>query len=211
MLMSLDASSGIPDTRYSASSSSARAHRGAVKSVIFSPAGHHLVSFGGDGILRLWDAASGRLHRGAQYDKMGEGVGVGFDRKTTLAISDAGLRSVVFCPEEEDIRVFDLYTGIDLLDQDALKGHFQRVNFVALHPWHHELYSGGNDRNLAVWTYSRGSRESAFEQFLEDKLKMRKSRDTLGGGGDGGGKESDNEGQIDAYMDSWSDYSDNDG
>ena len=108
-----------------------------------------------------------------------------------------------------------------------IQGHFQRVNFVALHPWHHELYSGGNDRNLVVWTYGLSPRESAYEQFLEDNRKQSNRSDTGesaegGGGGDGGRRRGDgftvklaqeelkeNEcGQIQAYVDAWSDYSD---
>ena len=107
-----------------------------------------------------------------------------------------------------------------------IQGHFQRVNFVALHPWQHELYSGGNDRNLVVWTYGLSPRESAYEQFLEDKRKQSYRSDIGdsaegGGGGDGGrrgdgfilklsqeGSKENECGQIQAYMDAWSDYSD---
>ena len=113
--------SHLPSSILSASSSSSSfAHRGAVKSVLFSADGHHLLSYGADGFLRLWDAASGRLNRGAQFDQIEE-VDAGLDRKSTLAISDAGLRSTVFCPAEDDVRVFDLYTGIDLLGEETLK------------------------------------------------------------------------------------------
>ena len=96
-----------------------------------------------------------------------------------------------------------------------------------MHPWHHELYSGGNDRNLVIWTYGLSPRESAYEQFLEDKRKQSSNwsdtgESAGGGGGGGGGRTGDgftiklaqeeskeNEcGQIQAYMDAWSDYSD---
>ena len=110
----------------SSSPTSSRAHEGSVKCVHFTSDGHHLLSYGGDGQLRLWDSSSsssspGKLRR-THYPKL-ETLPCGdrnSDRKSSLAISDAGLGSAVFCPDENEIRVFDLFTGIDLLAEDSL-------------------------------------------------------------------------------------------
>ena len=76
--------------------------------------------------MRLWDSSSGRL-AAADFDEIADSEDGGcngaadLDRKSSLAVADAGLRSVVFCPEGDDIRVFDLYTGLDLSADECLK------------------------------------------------------------------------------------------
>ena len=79
------------------------------------------------------------------------------------------------------------------------------MNFVCLHPWNQELYSGANDRNLVVWTYRQSPRETAYEEYLEEERRKTKE-----GEGGGGVEMEETKGwtKVQAYMDAWSDYSD---
>lgn len=199
VLFALDSENEGEPTRFKkyvldAESHKSKAHSGSVLCVQFTPDGHHLLTTGTDNKMRLWDSTSGRLRLNYGVIGINQGGGGRACRKSSLAVTDCGLRSVVFCPSDANIQVLDLYTGSYVTeDGEVLAGHFQCVNFVALHPWYHELYSGGNDRNLLVWTCGRTSREQLYEEHLEKKEKGR------------------NETEMSLYADEWSDYSDDEG
>ena len=68
-------------------------------------------------------------------------------RKTTLALSADD--SVLFTPSARTIQAHRVRTG-EL--ESTLRGHFAPINCCALHPRYPELYSGGADNALLVWT-----------------------------------------------------------
>jgi len=194
VLMSLDMSREYEE--YCVPSTSAYAHRSSAQCVKFTPEGNHILTLGAEGQLCLWNSVTGEIHP-SNFENIAAGP---MDRKSSVAISDAGLRSLVFCPSRDNIHVFDLYTGANVTPDgpSILKGHFQHVNFVSLHPWMHELYSGANDRNLIVWSSLSSQRETAYEEHLELKHRLQNFSDP----------DSGNDTKIQAYMDNWSDYSD---
>jgi len=71
-----------------------------------------------------------------------------------LAVSpmDSGV-PVAFVPAGSDIAVFDLDDGPRLA---VLRGHFGRVNCLAVCGATHCLYSGASDRALLAWTPDPG-------------------------------------------------------
>jgi DNA excision repair protein ERCC-8 len=56
---------------------------------------------------------------------------------------------LVYVPSEGNILIYEIHTGNKV---KALLGHYNCVNSCIYHPFYHELYSGGNDKNVLVWT-----------------------------------------------------------
>jgi DNA excision repair protein ERCC-8 len=56
---------------------------------------------------------------------------------------------LVYVPSEGNILIYEIQTGIKV---KALLGHYNGVNTCIFHPFYHELYSGGNDENILIWT-----------------------------------------------------------
>lgn len=113
--------------------------------VRFLADGLRLISLGTDHRLRLWDTTSGR-NTLVNYGR----IEVLSRMTVRMAVSpmDSGL-PVVFVPATSDIFVFDVDDGQRL---SVLRGHYGRVNCVALSRSTHSLYSGANDRAILVWT-----------------------------------------------------------
>jgi len=65
---------------------------------------------------------------------------------------DSGI-PVAFVPVASDVVVFDVEDGQKL---SVLRGHYGRVNCVAVSRTTHSLYSGAHDRAILVWTPDSG-------------------------------------------------------
>ena len=121
------------------------AHSGRVVGIRFLPDGLRLLSLGTDHRLRLWDAMTGR-NTLVNYGR----IEVISRMTVRLAMSpmDSGV-TVAFVPAASDIFAFDVEDGERL---SVLRGHYGRVNCLAMSQATHCLYSGASDRAILVWT-----------------------------------------------------------
>ncbi|KAK7489058.1 hypothetical protein BaRGS_00019719 [Batillaria attramentaria] len=137
------------------------AHDGAVNGLRFTSDGLHLVTFGTDNQLRLWNAFTGKnmlVNYGYVYNT---------SRKAAqIALSCSGSPDVVFAPSDSNIEVVDLYGGNRIT---TLRGHYNSVNCCIHDCQTQYLYSGGSDRNILVWAPS--SETEDYEEHLRDQSK----------------------------------------
>jgi len=138
-----------PDTFNPARSAvTATAHNAAVTSLCFTPTGQYLLSAGNDNRLRLWDLATG-LNTLINYPNALNRT----PKSNQIAVSNNG--KFVYYPSFNSINVYDIYSGDQV---GTLQGHLDKVNCCVFHPVFAELYSGGNDNQILVWTPSQDER-----------------------------------------------------
>ncbi|KAK4039596.1 hypothetical protein C8A01DRAFT_36379 [Parachaetomium inaequale] len=118
-------------------------HDGRVQSVVFSPDGRRLASGSGDGIIKIWDALSGRC------------VG-------TLEGHDGSVQSVAFSPDGQriasgssdwNVKIWNLASGRCI---DTLHGHSGSIDSVAFSPDGQRLASGSDDETIKIWDVTSG-------------------------------------------------------
>lgn len=120
----------------------ATAHYGAVTGLKVSEDGMYLVSAGSDSRLRLWDVQSGC------------NTLVNFETarlQTTKAIQLALTQdsAQVFVPCMTAVKAFDVWSGKTSM---TFRGHYDYVNCCWFSLQDQELYTGGNDRQILVWS-----------------------------------------------------------
>lgn len=126
------------------SNSSTTAHNGHINGLTFSSDGLHLLSYGTDDSLRLWDVFS------TENSLVNYGRVYNLGRKhVQLAVSNGLSQDLVFVPSDNNIIVFELYTGKRLA---KLVGHYGNVNCCYYDKHFQELYSGGVDTHLLLWS-----------------------------------------------------------
>ncbi|EFJ43451.1 hypothetical protein VOLCADRAFT_65806, partial [Volvox carteri f. nagariensis] len=120
-----------------------RAHSGAVTCLLPCPDSVNLISAGTDSRMRLWDAQY-------RYNKL-----VGYEgtynralRARQVAVTDDA--RVVFYPTGTSVNVYEVETGRMLASVQG--AHTETINCCAYNPSLRELYSGGNDCKLRVWS-----------------------------------------------------------
>lgn len=123
----------------------ATAHYGAVTGLKVTEDGMYLLSAGSDSRIRLWDVESGR------------NTLVNFETvrlQTSRAIQLATTQdpAVVFVPCMTAVKAFDIWSGKTCL---TFRGHYEFVNCCCFSSQEQELYTGGNDRQILVWSPSR--------------------------------------------------------
>jgi len=125
------------------------AHSGRVVCVRFLADGLRLLSLGTDHRLHLWDEVTGRntLVNFGRIEVLSR-----MTVRMAVAPMDSGV-SVAFVPAASDIVALDVDDGQRL---SVLRGHYGRVNCLALSRNTHSLYSGANDRAVLVWTPDTG-------------------------------------------------------
>ena len=145
------------------------AHSGRVVGIRFLPDGLHLVSLGTDHRLRLWDEVTGR-NTLVNFGR----VEVLSRMTVRMAISpmDSGV-AVAFVPAASDIYAFDIEDGQRV---SVLRGHYGRVNCLAMSRATHCLYSGANDRAILVWTADTGDLEQSPPRSDSDEERPGGSR-----------------------------------
>ena len=116
-----------------------------VLSVSFSPDGATLASGSLDGIIRLWDVATGRLLRTLQGNTYGADS-VSFSPDGTTLASGGGFDRIV--------RLWDVATGSPLR---TLEGHTGEVRSVSFSPDGTALASGSFDRIVRLWDVATGN------------------------------------------------------
>lgn len=121
------------------------AHSGAINGLRFTDDGLYLVSSGTDDCLRLWDVALssntlvnyGTITNDSQHRPCG------------IAVCCDTNPPVLFVPTANNIVVYDLFSGCRLAH---LLGHFSLVNCCEYFSRTNQLFSGGNDLNILLWT-----------------------------------------------------------
>jgi len=143
------------------------AHSGWVNGMRFTSDGLHLVTYGTDDRIKLWNIHTGQ-NTLVNYGKIGnEG------KKTVeFGITHLCTPDLIFMPNGTDIEMYDLFNGNKV---DTLRGHYMRVNCCILHPHYQELYSGGSDRNILVWTPES---DSAYDDHLKEISKCTEEKRT---------------------------------
>ncbi len=117
-----------------------------VTSVAFSPDGSRIVSGGGDGSLRLWDANTGAA--------LGEPLRGHEDGVSSVAFSPDGSR-IVSGGGDGSLRLWDSNTGAAL--DEPLRGHEDGVLSVAFSPDGSRIVSGGWDGTVRLWNADTGA------------------------------------------------------
>ncbi|KAJ8539537.1 hypothetical protein K7X08_013789 [Anisodus acutangulus] len=127
----------------------ATAHYGAVNGLKVTNDGMYLLSAGSDSRLRLWDIESG-CNTLVNY----ETSRLQATKAIQLAISHDS--SLAFVPCMSTTKAFDLWSGKMMMD---LRGHYENVNCCLYNSLDQELYTGGNDRKILVWSPSEVTTE----------------------------------------------------
>lgn len=123
----------------------ATAHYGAVNGLKVTNDGMYLLSAGSDSRLRLWDIESG-CNTLVNF----ETSRLQSTKALQLAISHDS--KLVFVPCMSTTKAFDLWSGKTMMD---LRGHYENVNCCLYNSLDQELYTGGNDRKILVWSPSK--------------------------------------------------------
>ena len=114
------------------------AHDGDVNGLCLTRDGLFLISYGTGHRLRLWSTYNG------QNEMVNNGK-IQNDTKKCMQfdVSVNSDQKLVYVPLEGNILIYEIQTGENVT---ALLGHYNCVNSCIIHPFYHELYSGGNDK-----------------------------------------------------------------
>jgi WD40 repeat protein len=133
-----------------------RGHTSWVRSVVFSPNGERLASAGDDGVVRIWEAATGREVRALRAPQTGDK-----DRIQAVAFSPDG--RWLASAEKGQLHYGDINNGVvriwDANDGRPLavcRGHRRQVYFVAFSPDGKQMASSGDDGMVWVWEVPTG-------------------------------------------------------
>ncbi|KAI3785412.1 hypothetical protein L1987_44530 [Smallanthus sonchifolius] len=120
----------------------ATAHYGAVLGLKATEDGMYLLSAGSDSRLRLWDIQSG-CNTLVHYEivRLQSSKAIQFD-----VTQDSG---IVFLPCMTSVKAFDMWSGKSRM---TLQGHYENVNCCCYSTHDQELYTGGNDRQILIWS-----------------------------------------------------------
>ncbi|KAJ4970097.1 hypothetical protein NE237_003196 [Protea cynaroides] len=120
----------------------ATAHYGAVTGLKVTEDGMYLLSAGSDSRLRLWDIESGR-NTLVNF----ETVRLQTSKAIQLAVTEDS--DTVFVPCMTSVKAFNVWSGETSL---TFRGHYEYVNCCWFNSQEQELYTGGNDRKILVWS-----------------------------------------------------------
>lgn len=137
------------------------AHSGYVNGLKFTEDGYLLVSVGTDNKIRLWETLSGS-NKKKDYIEIKNDV----KKNIQFAISDNTKSPILYVPSEGNIFVINMYSGSLI---NVLNGHFHLVNCCFYRNTFQELYSGGNDRNILLWTADEPHEEKWNEKKQLEK------------------------------------------
>ncbi|MEG4441546.1 NACHT domain-containing protein [Microcoleus sp. AT9_B5] len=128
---------------------------GSVRSVIFSPDGQLLATGDSDGVVRLWEASSGReILTCKGHTNVVESVAFSPDGEILASAS-----------YDKTIKLWDVQTGECL---KVLQGHTESVMFVTFNPDGNILASGSFDRTIRLWEIRTGE----CCKILQDHTKV---------------------------------------
>ncbi|KAF8406201.1 hypothetical protein HHK36_008286 [Tetracentron sinense] len=138
----------------------ATAHYGAVTGLKVTGDGMYLLSAGSDSRLRLWDIESG-CNTLVNF----ETVRLQTSKALQLAITQDS--ALVFVPCMTAVKAFDVWSGQTSL---TFRGHYEYVNCCWFSSQDQELYTGGNDRQILVWSPSKSEADEVEEGSSKGKM-----------------------------------------
>lgn len=141
-----------------------KAHNGRVTSLCFTHDGAWLLSFGYDGVLRLWDSATGK-NMNVKY----EGAHTDLERTIRMAVSHCTYPDLIFVPCKSKILVFEVLSGRLV---NVLLGHYLSVLGVVHNPVSMDLYSIGSDYNFVIWVPKKLLRRNVSKEEEEDTVTI---------------------------------------
>ncbi|KAG7972207.1 hypothetical protein I3843_07G172000 [Carya illinoinensis] len=122
----------------------ATAHYGAVTGLKLTEDGMYLLSAGSDSRLRLWDVESG-CNTLVNFET------VRLQTSKPIQLATTQDSALVFVPCMTAVKAFDVWSGKTSL---TFRGHYEYVNCCWFSSQEQELYTGGNDRQILVWSPS---------------------------------------------------------
>ncbi|XP_057430118.1 WD repeat-containing protein ATCSA-1 [Lotus japonicus] len=137
----------------------ATAHYGAVTGLKVTEDGMYLLSAGSDSRLRLWDVESG-------CDTLVNFETVRLQTNKPIQLATTQDSTPVFVPCMRAVKAFDMWSGNA---HTILRGHYECVNSCWFNQQDQELYTGGNDRQILVWSPARSIADEIEEGAAEDE------------------------------------------
>lgn len=131
----------------------ATAHYGAVIGLKVTDDGMYLLSAGSDSRLRLWDIESG-------YNTLVHYEIVRLQTSRAIQLSITEDSALVFVPCTTAAKAFDVWSGKTKM---TLHGHYESVNCCWYNSQDQELYTGGNDRHILIWSPSNSISDDVDE------------------------------------------------
>lgn len=147
------------------------AHSGYVNGLKFTSDGLFLVSMGTDSKIKLWNTLSGRKIK-IDYGEIKNDV----KKHIQFAISNNSKPCLLYIPSEGNIFVIEIASGKLV---NILNGHFHSINCCFYRETYQELYSGGNDRNVLLWSADEPQREAYLESNKSDDECLNKKSRTM--------------------------------
>ncbi|XP_010999874.1 PREDICTED: DNA excision repair protein ERCC-8 isoform X1 [Populus euphratica] len=123
----------------------ATAHYGAVTGLKITEDGMYLLSAGSDSRIRLWDVESGR-------NTLVNFETARLQTSKPIQLATAQDSNLVFVPCMTSVKAFDVWSGKMYV---TFRGHYEYVNCCWFSSQDQELYTGGNDRQILVWSPAR--------------------------------------------------------
>ncbi|XP_051150806.1 WD repeat-containing protein ATCSA-1-like [Andrographis paniculata] len=123
----------------------ATGHYGVVTGLKVTQDGMYLLSTGSDSRLRLWDIESG-CNTLVNF----ETTRLQSSKAIQMAVSQDS--SLAFVPCMTTAKAFDMWSG---QTKCTFRGHYENVNCCWYNATDQELYTGGNDRKILVWSPSK--------------------------------------------------------
>ncbi|KAK7283250.1 hypothetical protein RIF29_12652 [Crotalaria pallida] len=137
----------------------ATAHYGAVTGLKVTEGGLYLLSAGSDSRLRLWDVES-------SCDTLVNFETVRLQTSKPIQLATTQDSTLVFVPCMRTVKAFDMWSGNTYT---TLRGHYECVNACWFNQQDQELYTGGNDRQILVWSPARLNADQMDEGPTEDQ------------------------------------------